>query len=128
MPNNISHFSIHADDLPRARKFYEEVFGWQFRPWGPPGFYLIKTGTDDDPGIHGALQGRMNPVDGKEMHGYECTIGVDDIDEISAAVKSHGGTITMQRVTIPTVGTMIQFRDTEGNFVCAMQYERDFKP
>ena len=36
MPNNVVHFAVHADDLPRARRFYEAVFGWRFEPWGPP--------------------------------------------------------------------------------------------
>ena len=30
MPNNIAHFSIHADDCERAKTFYERVFGWTF--------------------------------------------------------------------------------------------------
>jgi predicted enzyme related to lactoylglutathione lyase len=36
MPNNIAHFAIDADNVPRARRFYEAVFGWRFTPWGPP--------------------------------------------------------------------------------------------
>ena len=36
-----------VDDVDRARRFYEAVFGWEFEPWGPPGFYLILT---DQPG------------------------------------------------------------------------------
>ena len=44
MPNNLSFFAINADDVPRARTFYEAVFGWGFEPWGPPDFYLIETG------------------------------------------------------------------------------------
>lgn len=39
MPNNVKHFAVHADDVDRARKFYESVLGWQFTPWGPPNFY-----------------------------------------------------------------------------------------
>ena len=27
MPNNVKHFSINADNVPRARKFYEGVLG-----------------------------------------------------------------------------------------------------
>ena len=69
MPNNVKHFAINADDVPRARAFYEKAFGWQFTPWGPPGFYLIRTGTKDDPGVHGALQGRREIVAGKPMFG-----------------------------------------------------------
>src|ERR1700687_5788316 len=56
MPNNIRHFSINADALPRARRFYEKVFGWKFQPWGPPGFFLIQTGDEKEPGIQGSLQ------------------------------------------------------------------------
>ena len=44
--NNVCHFAVHADDVERARVFYENVFGWRFEEWGPPEFYLIKTGND----------------------------------------------------------------------------------
>ena len=58
MPNNITHFAIHANDPERAKLFYENVFDWSFRPWGPPEFWLITTGSDEQPGIHGSLQRR----------------------------------------------------------------------
>jgi len=123
MHNNVKHFAVHADDVERARKFYESVMGWQFTAWGPPGFYLIKTGTDEAPGVGGALQGRREIVAGKPMHGFECTVGVDSIDETVAAVEANGGRIVMPKFHIPTVGTLIFFEDTEGNVVGAMQYE-----
>ena len=53
MPNNVKHFAVHAEDVDRARKFYEGTLGWRFIPWGPPNFYLIKTGTEEDPGGQG---------------------------------------------------------------------------
>ncbi len=127
MPNNVKHFSINADDVPRARRFYEKAFGWKFEPWGPPNFYLIKTGTDEDPGLHGALQGRREIVAGKPMFGFECTLGVSSIDETLAAVEANGGKIVMPKFHIPTVGTLIFFEDTEGNVVGAMQYEEDYQ-
>ena len=37
MPNNLASFAIHVDDVDRARRFYQAVFGWNFEPWGPPG-------------------------------------------------------------------------------------------
>jgi uncharacterized protein len=123
MPNNVKHFAVHADDVDRARKFYESVMGWQFTPWGPPNFYLIKTGTAEDPGVQGALQGRRDVVPGKTMFGYECSIGVDSVDDTIAAVEANGGKIVMPKFHIPTVGTLIFFEDTEGNVVGAMQYE-----
>ncbi len=122
MPSNVVHFAIHADDVDRAREFYERVFSWRFEAWGPPDFYLVQTGTEAEPGIRGALQARQAPVEGDGMIGFECTVGVDDVDAIAAAVEEHGGTILMPRATIPTVGDLIKFKDTEGNVLCAMQY------
>lgn len=123
MPNNLKHFAVHANDVERAKKFYETVMGWQFNAWGPPGFYLIKTGTAGEPGVQGALQGRREVVAGKPMFGFECTIGVDDVDETVKAVEANGGKIVMPKFHIPTVGTLIFFEDTEGNVVGAMQYD-----
>lgn len=124
MPNNLKHFAVHATDLRRARGFYENVFGWKFQPWGPPGFFLIRTGTEDDPGVQGALQERRALVEGKPMFGFECTIGVPSIDDTVTAVQANGGKIIMPKAEIPTVGTLIFFEDTEGNIVGAMQYEK----
>jgi hypothetical protein len=122
MPNNIAHFSIEADDLARARRFYEAVFGWKFTPWGPPDFFVIQTGPDDAPGIGGSLARRAEPVTGKGNRTFECTVSVDSIDEIMARVIKNGGNITMQPFLIETVGTLIWIEDTEGNRVGAMKY------
>jgi uncharacterized protein len=123
MPHNVVHFAVHADDLDRARRFYTAVFGWRFEAWGPPGFFRIFTGTDAAPGIEGALHERHEPLSGTGMRGYECTVAIDDLPAIKAAVVSNGGTIIYDEVEIPTVGTLIQFLDTEGNVVSAMHYD-----
>jgi predicted enzyme related to lactoylglutathione lyase len=125
MPNNVKHFAVHADDVERARKFYETVFGWKFKPWGPPGFYLIQTGTDDDPGVHGALQGRREFGPGKPRFGFECSLGVESIDNTFGAIEANGGKIVMPKFQIPTVGTLVFFEDTEGAVIGAMQYEKE---
>src|ERR1041385_7736301 len=124
MPTNLKHFAIHADDVERAKKFYENAFAWKFTSWGPPGFYLIQTGSDADRGVHGALQGRREVVAGKPMFGFECTLGVDDIDATIKNIEANGGKIVMPKYYIPTVGTLIFFEDTEGTVVGAMQYDQ----
>jgi predicted enzyme related to lactoylglutathione lyase len=118
MPQPIKHFAINCNDVERGRRFYERVFGWKSSPWGPPGFYRVETG-----GVEGAFQQRREVVSGKPMFGFECSIGVDDIDATSAAVLKNGGKIVMPKVTIPTVGTLIFFEDPEGNITGAMQYD-----
>lgn len=120
MPNNVAHFAIHADDCQRAKRFYESVFGWSFEPWGPPDFWLIQT----SPGaLRGALQKRQEPVEGTGMIGFECTIGVDDVEATLAAIETHGGKVTLQPMVIESVGTLLMFEDTEGNRVGAMRYD-----
>lgn len=123
MPNNIAHFAINADNIDRARKFYEKVFGWKFNAWGPPGFFMIETGAPTGPGLRGSLQKRRELLPGKPMVGFECTIGVPDIDATATAVEAAGGKVTMKRVTIAGVGHLIFFEDTEGNVAGAMQYD-----
>ena len=123
MPHNISHFAVHVDDISRARSFYEKVFGWKFTPWGPPDFYLIETGDDQKPGIHGSLQKRAHPVEGEGVIGFECTITVYDLEAVTEAIVSNGGSIVFPKSVIPNVGSLIQFKDTEGNIACAMHYE-----
>ena len=119
MANHVAHFAIHADDCQRAKTFYEKVFGWRFEPWGPPEFWRVHTSPD---GIFGALQKRHAPVTGTGMIGYECTIAVDDVTAIAAAIEAHGGRVTMPPFLLDGVGTLVQFEDTEGNIVGAMQY------
>jgi len=125
MPNNFHTFAIHADDVPRARRFYEKVFGWKFEAWGPPDFYLITTGKESS--IGGLLQKRHEPLTGTGLRGFECTIGVDDVSAIAAAVDQNGGKVTMPKAVIPTVGWIIRFFDTEGNVVCAGQFDPNAK-
>src|ERR1043166_4251179 len=117
MANHVTFFAIAADDVERARRFYESVFDWTFEDWGPPGFYLIRGA-----GLEGALQGRDAPPTGTGLRGFEMSIAVDDVDATARAVEAAGGRVTMAKFRIETVGDLIWFEDTEGNRVGAMQY------
>ncbi len=123
MPH-VAHFAINADDVQRARRFYEQVFGWTFAAWGPPDFYQIRTGSGPEHGLMGALQKRRALVPGQRTIGFECTIAVPSIDETAKAVAAHGGTTIMQKAVIVGVGTLMFFQDPEGNVFGAMEYDR----
>ena len=123
MPANLAAFAIHVDDVDRARAFYEAVFGWEFEPWGPPGFYVIHTGTPESPGVTGLMHKRQTPRTGMGLNGLDCTFAVDDLDAVGAAVIANGGRITMDQAAIPTVGVVTRFIDPEGNDMSAMKYE-----
>ena len=121
---SVKHFSINADDLPRARRFYENVFGWKFQAWGPPGFYMIDSGAAEvmQP-LQGSLQQRRELVKGVPMRGFECTISVDHIQSTAAAIEANGGTIVMQICTLAGIGRLLFFQDPEGNLAGAMEYD-----
>jgi predicted enzyme related to lactoylglutathione lyase len=121
MPNHLGRFAINADDVTRARRFYERTFAWTFMPWGPPNFYLIETGTPDERAVGGLLQERRELVKGARMVGYECTLTVSRIDETIKAITANGGTMATPKFDIPTVGTCAYFNDTEGNVAGIIQ-------
>lgn len=120
MPARVRHFAIHADDVLRAKAFYENVFGWTFRPWGPPGFYQVHS-----VGLLGALQERREPLAGTGMRGFEVTVGVDDLDAALAAVKANGGAVLDPPYRIEGVGDLAFVEDTEGNRLGVMKYDRE---
>jgi predicted enzyme related to lactoylglutathione lyase len=124
MPH-LAHFAINADDLPRARAFYEGVFGWKFNAWGPPGFFQIDMGSAPAAPVLGALQQRRALVEGPPLRGFECTISTPDIEATEQAIQRLGGRIVMQPVTLPGVGRLLFFEDPEGNVAGAMQYIPD---
>jgi len=126
-PTNVAHFAINADQLDRTRRFYERVFGWRFEAWGPPGFFMIETGTREKPGIVGSMQQRRELIPGERMTGFECTISVEDVKAAENLVKGNGGTIILPTTVIPTVGRLFFFRDPDGNVAGVMQYDSNAK-
>lgn len=120
----LAHFAINADDVERARRFYEQVFDWTFEAWGPPDFYRISTGaTGAHPAVGGALQARRTLVEGGRTVGFECTVDVDDVDAVRRSVVEAGGRVLMEPTTITGVGELVFVEDTEGNVVGAMRYD-----
>lgn len=124
MTATLRHFAINADDVPRARAFYEGAFGWTFTPWGPPGFYQTRSAG---PGFVGALQGRRD-IAGHVMPSVELTFGVEDVEATAASIEAAGGEVIMPPFHIETVGRLAFFLDTEGNVAGVMQYERGAVP
>lgn len=126
MSNHVAFFAIHADDVQRARSFYERVFGWRFEAWGPPDFYLIRT--DDDPShIRGALHPRQEPLEGSGIRGFECSISVDSVDDAADRIRENGGRITHEKTSIPGIGWVANFEDPEGNRAAVVRYRDEPK-
>jgi uncharacterized protein len=122
MKNPIVHFEIPADDVARAKEFYERTFDWEINKFQlPEGIYWTITTTKVDkkmrpikPGaINGGLMKRQNP--GQPFMNY---IEVESIDEICKTIEANGGIISMPKQEIgKEMGWVAAFKDTEGNIV-----------
>jgi len=118
----VVHFEIHADDPQRAVAFYQDIFGWQINKWeGPEDYWLVITGPDNEPGINGAILRRHGPVNGDAVIAYVCTIDVPSVDDVTAKITAHGGTIALPKMAVPQVGWLAYGKDTEGNIFGVMQ-------
>ena len=123
MPNRIVHFEIEATDRERAKSFYAQAFGWQMDQMGEDmgQYVVVTTGDPKEPGgINGGIFASP-PGASKELNAYSCVVGVDNIDQSTQKVKAAGGQVLGDKMDIPTVGTFVRCKDTEGNIFTMLQ-------
>lgn len=110
MPH-IVHVDIAADDIERAARFYETVFGWQIQTLqGAMSLKLINTGFAETEPISASIAER-----GDSWRSITPLIDVDSIDSCAARIVAAGGAVVTPKRLIPGVGYILRFRDTEGN-------------
>lgn len=119
----IIHFEISADDIDRARKFYEKLFGWKITVMkGFPDHYEIET-TDlqGKKSVGGAISKRQQPT----QKGIVNYIGVSSIDQSIAEVTALGGKGLQPKQAIPGYGYTALCIDTEGNPIGFFEDDKD---
>jgi predicted enzyme related to lactoylglutathione lyase len=107
MTHPICHFEIPVDELERAKKFYQDIFGWQITDTGQQEYHLIQTGEGE---LGGGMMKRVVP----EQHPVLYAL-VESVDEYSKKIQQAGGTIVVPKMAVPTMGYFAQALDTEGN-------------
>ncbi|MFZ1075502.1 MAG: VOC family protein [Minisyncoccia bacterium] len=132
MSNRPIHFEVQADDAARAKTFYENALGWKIEKSKLPevgmDYWMVMTG--EGPGIDGGLYERKdNPL--RKITSFDCTILVDDIDAVIAAVKNNGGSVEpwegKEKWEMKGIGWFSRATDTEGNVFGLLQ-ATDWKP
>lgn len=123
MASRVIHFEIQADDLARAKAFYENTFDWKIeqvmtKEQGGMDYWGLTTGPAGTPGINGGMYQR--PAE-NVLKTYDCTIQVDNLDAAIEAVKRNGGAIRREKMEIPGVGWFAGATDPEGNIFGMMQ-------
>ena len=122
MKNRVVHFEIYADDLDRAKKFYADVFGWEYTDWsgvtGTP-YWGVMTAPmgSTEPGINGGMMKRQgpSPVSDIAVTGFVCTVQVENIDEIILKIESAGGVVAMPKYALGDMAFQAYYKDSEGN-------------
>src|SRR5437867_1684752 len=98
MANLVMHFEIPADDVARAKAFYEKTFGWKIKAYPMPAgheYFGVTTKKTSEPGINGGLMKRNMP--GQPFTNY---ITVKSIDATTQTVQANGGVVVLPKQAI----------------------------
>ncbi len=122
--DKVQHFEIAVDDISRAKKFYESLFGWKTMemPMAEGGVYVgLQTGPVDEkykPNEPGYIGGGMFKRDSHlPMSGTTVAITVENLDAMLERVKTSGGTVIMGKTEVGGMGFYAYMKDTEGNVI-----------
>jgi predicted enzyme related to lactoylglutathione lyase len=105
------HFELNVKNPEKEIEFYQNVFEWHFQNWsdGKQNYWLINTGEETKIGINGGLSNA-----GDRFPSVVNTIEVENLKGTIEKIKSNGGTIITEIITIPNVGLLAYFKDVEG--------------
>lgn len=119
--NSVNWFEIYVQDMPRARGFYESVFGVTLEILlapGPdaPGLEMLSfPGKIERYGANGALV-RMPGVPsgpGGTLVYFAC----EECGAAGARVVAAGGKVHREKMSIGEYGFIVLALDTEGNMI-----------
>lgn len=112
------HIDIAAEQVERAKAFYETIFGWTFvSPPGYPGYYLFETTNEKGTGpesVAPLIGGGLGKREAPDQR-ITCYIGVDSIADYLEKIEAMGGKITMPYTELPGFGALAVCEDCEGN-------------
>jgi uncharacterized protein len=119
MAGKVVHFEVPADDVDRAKNFYDKAFGWRIVSWPGNEYHLVTTVETDESGmptepggINGGMLKRQKPITSPVI-----TIQVDDVESALKTVEQEGGSVVRGKEPVGDMGFSAYFLDTEGNTV-----------
>lgn len=109
---SIVHCELYSDDPAATKRFYEQVFGWEFQEIPNAGYWLVKA-----PGRpHGGMLQRRSP---REPGGFAPPrtlnyILVQSVDEAVKRIRKAGGRVLVPKYEIPGRGWFAVFESPGG--------------
>jgi uncharacterized protein len=118
MGQPVVHFEVLGKDEQALRRYYGELFGWEFsEPLGPTNYTVTtrdQNVNSEGVGIGGGVGGVPDGYDGHVTFYVE----VDDVDASLAKAEELGGARMMGPVDMENVGIRLaQFTDIEGHVI-----------
>ena len=116
--NALNWFEISVNDISRATKFYETIFGIKLQSSEMMGMKMAFFPSEDMNGkvSGGLVQGPMHKpsADGAKVY----LNGNPDLSNVVSKIDKAGGKVLMPKTKITDeIGFMAYFTDTEGNTV-----------
>jgi predicted enzyme related to lactoylglutathione lyase len=105
----VSHVEWCCRDTEKTAEFFQELFGWQFNPFGNN--YLLSSPQE------GPAVGLLRSV--TAIPGDNCLvfITVDSIDQHMQHAIALGGNEHVAKTAIPNYGWYAQIKEPQGNIV-----------
>lgn len=120
-PGTFCWFECGSTDAAKAKSFYTSVFGWKTTDMPMPGdagtYTLLKLGEAEVGGLYKMSGPQFQGVPSHWM----TYVTVDDIKESTTRAKSLGGTVVMEPMDVPNVGSMSVVKDPTGAVFSMMQ-------
>ncbi len=119
----INHFEIPFDDLSRIKKFYKDIFGWDYVDMPEMDYTTVFTDKLDKnnmPTTPGVVNGgftKRNPIQLQPT----LVMTVENINETINQIKNSGGELVGELITVGDMGYYHLFKDSEGNVLGVFQ-------
>src|SRR5690349_11377479 len=106
----MDYIEFPATDIDATKRFYHQVFGWDFQDWGPT--YI----SFHDGRMAGGFNVESAPAraEGSQTRGVLVVLYAASLEDVYSKVKQTGGTIVRETFDFPG-GRRFHFSDPNGN-------------
>jgi predicted enzyme related to lactoylglutathione lyase len=120
--DNVRAFDIPVDDMRRAKKFYERVFGWEVHPIPGSGgdfhaAHTVPVDENDEPQVRGAINGGLFKRGTDGLNEVFLEVTVQSIDDCLKKIEEEGGRLVKPKAPILDIAFFAVVKDSEGNFI-----------
>ena len=102
--NHISYIEFITNDLEKIKSFYQKVFGWDFKDYGPDYASFSESG----------VYGGFSLTDEKIVNGTLVVLYHQDLKATINKIVEAGGKISKEIFSFPG-GSRFHFMDPSGN-------------